>query len=147
MHLRRPTDRLGSCVWLPRFIDKARHHLAGTLAEDYQRAFCSPLGIDGVFLTHFDLTKEEIIDAIRRERTDEAIAAWFVARPECNAEKIQEWNDLAPHIGEPGFPGERTFRWGMRHIYAGCTDPRVTNGFAAIAWDEGYLDESNHVTR
>ena len=147
MHLRRPTDRLGSCMWLPRFIDKARHHLAGTLAEDYQRAFCSPLGIDGVFLTHFDLTNEEIIDAIRRERTDEAIAAWFVARLECSAAKIHEWNGLAPHIGEPGFPGERTFRWGMRHIYAACTDPRVTNGFAAIAWDEGYLDESNHVTR
>lgn len=128
-------------MWLPRFIDKARHHFAGMLAEDFQRAFCSPLGIDGVFFAHFALKKEEILEAIRREKSDEAIAAWFVARPESGEEKIRAWNDLAPNIGREGFQGARTFQWAMKHIYAGCRDPRVTTGFTAIAWDEGFLDE------
>jgi hypothetical protein len=128
-------------MWLPRFIDKVRHHLAGTLAEDYQRAFCSPLGIDGVFFAHFALKKEDILEVIRREKSDDVIAAWFLARPEASAEKVRAWNELAPHIGEQGYPGQRTFQWGMKHIYAGCTDSRVTSGFTAIAWDEGFLDE------
>lgn len=128
-------------MWLPRFIDKARHYFASTLHADYQRAFCSPLGIDGVFFAHFALKKEEILEAIQREKSDEAIAAWFVARSDSNEEKIRTWNELAPNIGKEGFPGFRTFRWGMKHIYAGCTDPRVASGFTAIAWDEGFLDD------
>lgn len=141
MDLRRPYDKLGGCMWLPRFIDKARQHFAGTLAEDYRRAFCSPLGIDGVFFAHFALQKDDILEAIQREKSDEAIVAWFLARPELSAEKVRAWNDLAPHIGQPGFPAHRTFQWGMRHIYVGCTDPRVDSGFTAIAWDEGFLDD------
>lgn len=141
MKLRRPEDKLAGCMWLPRFIDKARHAAAGTLHADYQRAFGSPLGIDGVFFAHFALKQEEILEAIRREQSDEAIGAWFVARPQSDAEKVRAWNELAPNIGKPGFPGHRTFQWGLRHIYAGCTDPRVTSGFTAIAWDEGFLDE------
>lgn len=133
-------------MWLPRFVDKARHHFAGTMAPDFQRAFCSPLGIDGVFFAHFALKKEEILDAIQREQTDEAIAGWFVARPGSSEEKIRAWNELAPHIGEPGFPGQRIFQWGLKNIYVGCTDPRVTSGFAAIAWDEGFLDEVSQST-
>jgi hypothetical protein len=140
MKLRRPEDRLAGCMWLPRFIDKARHHVAGTLAQDYQRAFCSPLGIDGVFFAHFALSKDEVIEVVRREKSDEAIAAWFVARAESSEEKIRAWNELAPNIGRPGFPGQRTFQWGMKHIYVGCSDPRVISGFTAIAWDEGFLD-------
>lgn len=141
MKLPRPHDKLAGCIWLPRFIAKARHHFAGTLAADYQRAFCSPLGIDGIFFTHFALQKEDVLEAIQREASDEAVAAWFSARPESNPEKVRAWNELAPHIGEPGFPGQRVFHWGMKHIYVGCADPRVTTGFTAIAWDEGFLDE------
>lgn len=139
MKLRRPEDKLGGCMWLPRHIDKVRHFLAGTLASDYQRAFCNPLGIDGIFFTHFALTKDDILDRVRRGETDEQIAMWFCARPESSPERIQAWNELAPNIGRPGFPGDRAFQWGLKHVYGGCVDPRVTSGFTAIAWDEGYL--------
>lgn len=141
MKLRRPHDALGGCIWLPRFIDKARHHLAGTLAKDYQGAFCNPLGIDGVFLGHFAVKRDEILDMLRREANDEAVGQWFVSRPDASPEKIRLWNELAPNIGSPGFPGERMFKWTMKHIYPGCSDVRVTTIFRAIAWDEGYLDE------
>ncbi len=130
-------------MWLPRFIDKARHHFAGTLAPDYQRAFCSALGVDGAFFTHFALVKEDVLATIQREASDEAIAAWFTARPESNSDRIAAWNDLAPNLGKPGFPGHRTFTWALNKIYAGRPDPRVDSAFTAIAWDEGFLDESS----
>lgn len=142
MRLRRPTDQLAGCMWLPRFIDKARHHAAGTLAPGFQRPFCSPLGVDGAFFAHFSLTKDEILAAIQREQTDAAIAAWFLARPASTPERIAAWNDVAPHLGKPGYPGERGFAWALKNIYAGCTDPRVNTAFTAIAWDEGFLDET-----
>jgi Domain of unknown function (DUF5069) len=128
-------------MWLPRFIDKARHHFAGTLPADFQRAFCSPRGIDGVFFAHFKLTKEEILPAVQREGSDEAIARWFSRRPDSGEERIRGWNLLAPKIGMPGQPSHRIFAWGLKTLYVGCTDPRVNSGFTAIAWDEGFLDE------
>ena len=128
-------------MWLPRFVDKARLHLAGTLPVDFQRAFCSPMGIDGVFFGHFKLTKEEVMPAIQREGSDEAIALWFSRRPDSGEERIRDWNMLAPKIGMPGKPSHRIFAWGLKNLYAGCTDPRVNSGFTAIAWDEGFLDE------
>lgn len=140
--LRRPHDTLAGCMWLPRFIDKARHHSSGTLPRDYQRAFCSSMGMDGVFFSHFKLAKEEILSAVQREGSDEAIALWFSRRPDSSVERIREWNLLAPKVGMPGQPGHRAFAWGLKHIYVGCTDPRVISGFTAIAWDEGFLDEA-----
>jgi hypothetical protein len=144
--LRRPFDSLAGCIWLPRFIDKARHHLAGTLPPDYVGAFCNPLGIDGIFLSHLLLKRDELLEVIRRESTDEAIAGWFAARRESAPERIAAWNELAPQIGKPGFPCARTFRWTLKYLYPGCTDPRVTTNFLAIAWDEGYLDDCLRAT-
>jgi hypothetical protein len=141
MKLRRPSEMLGGCMWLPRFIDKARLHLAGALPTDYQGAFCNPLGMDGVFLSHFALKKNELLELIQREPTDEAVLAWWVARPESSASAIRAWNELAPNVGKPGYPNERMFRWAMKYVYPRCSDARVTSGFLAIAWDEGFLDE------
>lgn len=141
IRLRRPTDQLGGCLWLPRFIDKCRLHLAGDLPADFQRPFCSPFGIDGVFLEHFELAKEDVLAAIAPATDDDAIVAWLRARGTFTAEKIAAWNALAPQIGKPGFPGEKGFAWARRHVYAACHDPRVDSGFTAIAWDEGFLDE------
>jgi hypothetical protein len=141
MRLRRPHEQLAHCVWLPRLIDKARLHLAGQLPPDYARAFCNPLGVDGLFLAHFGLKADEVLAAVGRASSDAEIAVWFAGQPQVTAERIQDWNALAPRIGEPGQPGEKGFRWARQHFYAACTDPRVTNAFTAIAWDEGFLDE------
>lgn len=143
MHLRRPTALLAGCVWLPRFIDKARHHLAGTLGEEYIRPFCHPLATDGVFLAHFGLAKEEIIAVIRDSQGDDAVVErWFLSRPSHTPERIAAWNELAPNIGKEGFPMRRGFLWALRHYYAGTApDPRVDSVFTAIAFDEGFLDE------
>jgi hypothetical protein len=149
LNLRRPTAKLADCVWLPRFIDKARHHLAGTLDPDFVRPFCHPLATDGVFLGHFELSKDEILDVIARSKGDDALVAeWFRQRPQSGAEKVAAWNELAPNIGKPGFPMHRGFSWMLRQLYGGVPpDPRVTSAFTAIAFDEGYLDELDAGTR
>jgi hypothetical protein len=108
-------------------------------------AFCSPHGIDGIFLAHFGLTAEEARSAINRTGTDEEVSLWFRAQPAVTPETVRCWNGLAPNLGRPGFPGERGFLWARRHFLAGCTDPRVVGGFTAIAWDEGFLDDTQPI--
>ena len=94
----------------------------------------------GNYKVNFKLTQEEVIAAVEREGSDEAVAEWFLRRPDSSEERVAAWNALAPNIGKPGFPAHRTFAWGLKNIYIGCTDPRVDSGFTAIAWDEGFLD-------
>lgn len=141
--LRRPTEQLAGCVWLPRLVDKTRHHLAGTLPPDYVVPFCHPLATDGAFLTHFGIAREEWIAAVRTAAdNDAAVTTWFLGGKECTEGKIQAWNTLAPDLGKPGFPLHRSFKLMLRTYYAGrVPDPRVEGVFTAIAYDEGYLDE------
>lgn len=141
--LRRPSDKLAGCVWLPRFIDKTRHHLAGTLAPDYVLPYCHPVATDGAFLKHFELSKEEIIEVIQISAGNDApVGEWFEARPACTAGRIEAWNTLAPNLGRAGFPVHRGFLFMLKTYYGGTTpDPRVDSVFTVIAFDEGYLEE------
>lgn len=149
MKLRRPTERLAGCVWLPRLIDKARHHLAGTLEADFVRPFCHPLATDGVFFAHFEIEKEDILRVIADSHgSDEAVAQWFEARDPYTPERVATWNDLAPNIGKEGYPLHRGFRWILKQYYGGVApDPRVNSTFTAIAYDEGYLDKLGPIDR
>lgn len=61
--LRHPHDQLADCVWLPRFVHKARQHLADPLPADARRAFGHALATDGAFLVHFRLTLPAAISA------------------------------------------------------------------------------------
>ena len=136
-------EKLAGCVFLPRFIDKARHFQAGTLDPEYVRPFCSPLATDGVFFAHFAIEKDEILRVIAASAGDDAaVARWFAARPQCTAARIAAWNALAPNLGREGYPVRRGFLWILRHYYGGAApDPRVDSAFTAIAFDEGFLDE------
>lgn len=139
--LRKPHEDLDGCVWLPRLIDKCRLHFSGILPPDYEIAFCSPHGVDGIFLAHFVITPMDLQTHVRAASTDAEVSRWFRAQPGVTPETIRSWNDLAPNIGKPGHPGERGFAWARRHFFASCSDPRIISAFTAIAWDEGFLDE------
>ncbi len=142
MKLRRPTDTLAGCMWLPRFVDKVRHHHAGTLDAEFARPFCNPLATDGEFFRHFVLTKDEIVTVvIGSAGDDQIVAAWFAARPASSPDRIAAWNTLAPELGKPGQPLRRAFEWARRHYYGDLPDPRVVSIFTAIAFDEGFIDE------
>jgi hypothetical protein len=141
--LRRPADPLAGCIWLARFVDKTRLHLAGTLHPDFVLPYCHPVATDGAFLRHFDLAKEAIIEAIRvSDGNDEAVSGWFLSQPGCTPEKIRTWNELGPFLGQPGQPVHRGFLFMLKTYYGGqIPDPRVNSVFTAIAYDEGFLDE------
>jgi hypothetical protein len=97
MKLRRPTDRLADVCWLPRFIDKARAKLDGTLPDEYIRRFGDSKGMDGTFLRFFGLTKEAFVEAVRTsDGSDLRVAKWFYAQPGVSDQKVEEWNAIAP---------------------------------------------------
>jgi hypothetical protein len=100
MKLPRPNDQLAGCVWLPRLLAKGRQLRAGALPEDYAARFCHPTGMDGQFLAHFSLTREDILQAAALP--DDTAARWFLSRVATG--KIEEWNQAAPNFGRAGFP-------------------------------------------
>ncbi len=143
MQLRRPTDRLADCVWFPRLVDKAKHHLAGSLAPEFVRPFCHPLATDGVFLDHFGIEKNEFLGAVADSNgSDEFVEEWFRRLAQHTPEKVNAWNEMAPNIGKEGFPVRRGFLWVLKEYYGGAApDPRVDSAFTAIAYDEGFIDD------
>ncbi len=135
--LPKPTDQLAGCVWLPRFVAKARRHREGRLEGDYLLAFCHPRAVDGHFLAHFGLDKESALDAISKAATDHELEQWFTALPGVTKERIAAWNEFAPKIGSPGHPGERELAFMLRRIYPDGFPPEAQrSSFYAFLWDE-----------
>ncbi len=64
-------------MYLPRFVDKIRLHLAGRLAADYQENFTK--AYDGAWLEAAGLTAGQFIEVVKNTITDGEVADW-VAR-------------------------------------------------------------------
>ena len=138
MQLRRPSARLADVCWLPRFIDKARCMLDGTLPPEYLERFGDRRGIDGAFLRFFRLKKEAFVEAVRASSgSDLSVAKWFYAQPGVTDEKVEEWNRIAPHFGQPGEPGFEAFQSMMLNIYKDAPYSGVESVFEVIEADEG----------
>jgi hypothetical protein len=69
---RSPFDELGGFPWLPRMLDKARAHFAGTRGE-YSAYPCAG---DKNFLDFFGLDADALGALVRDGESDEAIAVW-----------------------------------------------------------------------
>ncbi len=95
-------DSLAGCVWLARFLAKARLLLADRLPPDYVERFGHPEGVDGHFFRFFAVGHEQMMDVIRREPSNEAVARWFLALPGIDAARIAAWNAFAERLGQPG---------------------------------------------
>lgn len=137
MKLRGPREQLAGVCWLPRLIDKARQFLAGDLPKDYADRFCNRRATDGVFLHFFALDKESFLEAVRAAGSDdEPVANWLRAQPQATAEKIREWNELAPRIGAPGQRGYEIFSARVRERYPDVPYTGVESVFEVIEADE-----------
>lgn len=75
---RSPCEQMAGWVWLPRFVDKVRLHLAGRLHEDYQPNFCVK-GFDLAWLEAAGLEAEDFVEMVGNTLTDGEICDW-VAR-------------------------------------------------------------------
>ncbi|MEP6664411.1 MAG: DUF5069 domain-containing protein [Verrucomicrobiota bacterium] len=71
---RSPRETMAGWVYLPRFIDKIRLHLAGKLAPDYQENFTK--GFDGAWLKAAGVDAQTFIEVVRNSTTDGEVCDW-----------------------------------------------------------------------
>jgi len=71
---RSPREVMSGWVYLPRFVDKIRLHLAGRLPADYQENFTK--GFDGAWLKAAGVSAETMIDVVKNSVTDGEVADW-----------------------------------------------------------------------
>ena len=71
---RSPRETMNGWMYLPRYIDKIRLHLAGRLHADYQENFGK--GFDGMWLKCAGVTHEQMIDVVKKSITDGQICDW-----------------------------------------------------------------------
>lgn len=71
---RSPRETMAGWVYLPRFIDKIRLHLAGRLSADYQENFTK--GFDEAWLKAAGVEAPTIIEVVRQSLTDGEVCDW-----------------------------------------------------------------------
>ena len=136
-----PRDKLAGCVWLPRIVAKARLFAAGKLPEDYASRFGHVSGVDGYFLTHFRLTRDEIL--AMASQPDAEFAGWFASRIDCSEKQIAEWNHIAVNLGRPGFPMAERFPVAKATIYKHVAKDSHETVFEVLEADEGIEPPAN----
>jgi len=130
-----PRERLADCIWLPRIVARARLQRIGKLPPEYAARFGAPGSVDEVFLSHFGITKDEII--VASGGTDDEVAAWFSRLLGATPERIHAWNHIAVNLGKPGFPLEARFPIGLATTYAHVAHLKPESVFAMLEADEG----------
>lgn len=84
-------------VYLPRFVDKARLHLAGKLHKDYQENFTK--GFDGAWLKSSGVTAEQFIDVVKNSITDGQVADWVSKNVKRTDAQKAEFNNFVLNRG------------------------------------------------
>ncbi len=135
--IRKPTDEITGCCWLPRFIDKVRMRDSGELSFLYRISFCSQLGLDGYFLRHFQLQQNKFLKTVQDSKgRDDLVSAWFLDQPTVTTERIAAWNALASRVGSKGYSGYWTFYLLKWVLYPKAIESPVSSLFEAIIQDE-----------
>lgn len=71
---RSPRETMDGWMYLPRYVDKIRLHLAGKLHADYQENFGK--GFDGMWLKYAGVAHEQMIDVVNKSITDGEVYDW-----------------------------------------------------------------------
>ncbi len=129
-----PKDQWCNCNWFPRIICKARHFKAGTLPKEYLNPFCHPAGVDGQFLSFFELEKEQIIGIC--DQSDSAVQNWFLSLTQVSPHRIDQWNTLSLQLGKEGFPMHERFEKAITGTYKHVSDLNPTTVFEVLEADE-----------
>jgi hypothetical protein len=97
---RSPRETMVGWVYLPRFIDKIRLHLAGRLPADYAENFTK--GFDAAWLKAAGLSAEQFVAVVKGSPTDGEVCDWVRKNvPRTDAEK-QGFNDFILNRGREG---------------------------------------------
>ncbi len=137
--IRSPFEKLAGCYHLARFTDKIRLQLADELPADYQLPLFHPRGVDGFFMSHFGLSKAELLAAVQASTNDAELAAWFEPRIGNDPQKKADWNAFSVNLGKPDHPMHETLAWARKKYNSQCNDPSIDSVFKSIEWDEGRI--------
>lgn len=84
-------------VYLPRFVDKTRLHLAGKLHGDYQENFTK--GFDGAWLKAAGVSAQTFIDVVKNSITDGEVADWVAKNVKKSEAEKAAFNDFVLNRG------------------------------------------------
>jgi len=71
---RSPRETMDGWIYLPRYVDKIRLHLAGKLHSDYHQNFSK--GFDGLWLKCAGITHEQFVEVVKNSVTDGQVCDW-----------------------------------------------------------------------
>jgi hypothetical protein len=71
---RSPHETMDGWMYLPRYIDKIRLHLAGRLHSDYTENLGK--GFDGMWLKAAGLTHDKMVEVVKNSITDGEVCDW-----------------------------------------------------------------------
>jgi hypothetical protein len=90
---RSPRETMDGWMYLPRYIDKIRLHLAGKLHSDYTENLGK--GFDGMWLKAAGVTHEQMIEVVKKSITDGEVCDWVRRNVKKSlAEKTAHRNDI-----------------------------------------------------
>src|SRR5208283_5117515 len=90
---RSPRETMDGWMYLPRYIDKIRLHLAGKLHADYQENLGK--GFDGMWLKAAGVTHEQMMEVVKHCITDGEVCDWVRQNVKRSpAEKVAHWADV-----------------------------------------------------
>jgi hypothetical protein len=114
---RSPRETMCGWVYLPRFVDKIRLHLAGKLHSDYQENFTK--GFDGAWLKAAGVSADDMIGVVKNSVTDGQVADWVAKHIKKTQAEKTAFNDFVLKRGTEG--GEITERLKMRKQQSGLS--------------------------
>src|SRR5271157_5300535 len=94
---RSPREMMSGWVYLPRFIDKIRLHLAGKLHPDYQENFTK--AFDGAWLKAAGLQADAFIEVVKNTMTDGQVADWVAKNVKRTDAEKKAFNDYLLNRG------------------------------------------------
>jgi hypothetical protein len=94
---RSPRETMCGWAYLPRFVDKIRLHLAGTLHPDYQENFTK--GFDGAWLKAAGVAAESFIQVVKDSITDGQVADWVAKNVQRTDAQKKAFNDFVLNRG------------------------------------------------
>lgn len=112
---RSPRETMAGWVYLPRFVDKIRLHLAGKLHPDYQENFTK--GFDGAWLKAAGVTADQMVEVVRNSICDGQVVDWVAKNVKKSESDKAAFRDFIFKRGTEG--GEYTERLKMRKAQAG----------------------------
>jgi hypothetical protein len=112
---RSPREVMSGWVYLPRFVDKIRLHLAGKLHADYQENYTK--GFDGAWLKAAGLSAETFLEVVKNSATDGEVADWVAKNVQKTEADKTAFSDFVLNRGRDDESGKARLK--MRKEEAG----------------------------